>query len=47
MKVIFFTIAREGDSKKTTTCAKPMRVRFVLLKVFPLQMTELNRNFVA
>ena len=38
MRVTFFTIALRVIDEKTITCAKPMRVRFILLEVFPLQI---------
>ena len=35
MRVTFFTIALRVIVEQTVTCAKPMRVRFVLLEAFP------------
>ena len=40
MRVTFFTIALRVIDEKTITCTKPMRVRFILLEVFPLQIND-------
>ena len=40
--IFFFTIALRVIVKKTITCVKPMRVRFVLLEVFQSRKSAEN-----